>query len=81
MSLVLGLASSAHLQADDAHGAHLEKSYSAKTDQELRDLLARWGALSPLERRLLLAETRGRLVGTRQGKKISSGKNASHYLN
>ena len=70
----LVLTISGNVQAKDAHGAHLEKSYSAKTDQELSDLLARWGALSPLERRLLLAETRGRLVGTRQGGKIASGK-------
>ena len=70
---LLVLASTVRVQANDVSGSHLEKSYRVKTDQELSDLLARWGSLSPLERRLLLAETRRRLVGTRQGRKIASG--------
>ena len=63
-----------YAQTSDVPSAYLENSYSLKTDRELSDLLARWGSLSALERRFLLAETRGRLVGTRKVRKVDSGK-------
>lgn len=38
----------------------------SKTDQELTELTARWGDLSPAERRILLAEVRTRMQARRQ---------------
>jgi len=63
-----------YAQRSDDQSAYLENSYSLKTDQELSNLLARWGSLSALERRFLLAETRGRLVGKRKVRQVDSGK-------
>ena len=63
-----------YAQTSDVPSAYLENSYSLKTDQELSNLLARWGSLSALERRFLLAETRGRLVGKRKVRQVDSGK-------
>ncbi len=50
-------------QIDDPISQRLEKIYSSKSNQEISELLSSWGSLSPLERRFLLAETRGRLNG------------------
>ncbi len=52
-----------HSQIDDPISQRLEKIYSSKSNQEISQLLSSWGSLSPLERRFLLAETRGRLNG------------------
>jgi len=74
MAFLIALSILGHAQTSDVPGAFLENSFSLKTDRELSDLLARWGSLSALERRFLLAETRGRLVGTRKVKQADSGK-------
>ena len=50
-------------QIDDPISQRLEKIYSSKSNQEISELLSSWASLSPLERRFLLAETRGRLNG------------------
>ena len=50
-------------QIDDPISQRLEKIYSSKSNQEISELLSSWSSLSPLERRFLLAETRGRLDG------------------
>jgi len=52
-----------HSQIEDPISQRLEKIYSSKSNQEISELLSSWGSLSPLERRFLLAETRGRLNG------------------
>ena len=52
-----------HSQIEDPISQRLEKIYSSKSNQEISQLLSSWGSLSPLERRFLLAETRGRLNG------------------
>ena len=51
----------ARSQIDDPISQRLEKIYSSKSNQEISELLSSWASLSPLERRFLLAETRGRL--------------------
>ena len=62
LSLVLFcLSGMARSQIDDPISQRLEKIYSSKSNQEISQLLSSWGSLSPLERRFLLAETRGRL--------------------
>ena len=48
-------------QLDKPASPRLEKIYSSKSKEEINVLLSSWGLLSPLERRFLLAETRGRL--------------------
>ena len=53
-------------QIDDPISQRLEKIYSSKSNQEISELLSSWGSLSPLERRFLLAETRGRLNGEKR---------------
>ena len=53
----------ARSQIEDPISQRLEKIYSSKSNQEISQLLSSWGSLSPLERRFLLAETRGRLNG------------------
>ena len=53
-------------QIDDPISQRLEKIYSSKSNQEISQLLSSWGSLSPLERRFLLAETRGRLNGEKR---------------
>ena len=64
LSLVLFcLSGMARSQIDDPISQRLEKIYSSKSNQEISQLLSSWGSLSPLERRFLLAETRGRLNG------------------
>ena len=55
------LSGMARSQIDDPISQRLEKIYSSKSNQEISQLLSSWGSLSPLERRFLLAETRGRL--------------------
>ena len=55
------LSGMARSQIDDPISQSLEKIYSSKSNQEISQLLSSWGSLSPLERRFLLAETRGRL--------------------
>ena len=57
------LSGMAHSQIEDPISQRLEKIYSSKSNQEISQLLSSWGSLSPLERRFLLAETRGRLNG------------------
>ena len=56
----------ARSQIDDPISQRLEKIYSSKSNQEISELLSSWGSLSPLERRFLLAETRGRLNGEKR---------------
>ena len=56
----------ARSQIDDPISQSLEKIYSSKSNQEISQLLSSWGSLSPLERRFLLAETRGRLNGEKR---------------
>ena len=53
-------------QIEDPISQRLEKIYSSKSNQEISELLSSWGSLSPLERRFLLAETRGRLNGEKR---------------
>ena len=53
-------------QIDDPISQRLEKIYSSKSNQEIRELLSSWASLSSLERRFLLAETRGRLNGEKR---------------
>ena len=53
-------------QIDDPISQRLEKIYSSKSNQEISELLSSWASLSPLERRFLLAETRGRLNGEKR---------------
>ena len=48
-------------QLDKPASPRLEKINSSKSKEEINVLLSSWGLLSPLERRFLLAETRGRL--------------------
>ena len=55
------LSGMARSQIEDPISQRLEKIYSSKSNQEISQLLSSWGSLSPLERRFLLAETRGRL--------------------
>ena len=55
-----------HSQIEDPISQRLEKIYSSKSNQEISQLLSSWGSLSPLERRFLLAETRGRLNGEKR---------------
>ena len=57
------LSGMARSQIEDPISQRLEKIYSSKSNQEISQLLSSWGSLSPLERRFLLAETRGRLNG------------------
>ena len=67
LSLVLFcLSGMARSQIDDPISQRLEKIYSSKSNQEISQLLSSWGSLSPLERRFLLAETRGRLNGEKR---------------
>ena len=61
-------------QEGNGLGINHENVYASKTDEELSDLLASWGALSPLERRFLLAETRGRLIRGRNNSNAKLGK-------
>ena len=56
----------AHSQIEDPISQRLEKIYSSKSNQEISELLSSWASLSPLERRFLLAETRGRLNGEKR---------------
>ena len=60
-SILLSLSGLGGSQIDDPISQRLEKIYSSKSNQEISELLSSWGSLSPLERRFLLAETRGRL--------------------
>ena len=60
------LSGMARSQIDDPISQRLEKIYSSKSTQEISQLLSSWGSLSPLERRFLLAETRGRLNGEKR---------------
>ena len=53
-------------QIDDPISQRLEKIYSSKSNKEISELLSLWGSLSPMERRFLLAETRGRLNGEKR---------------
>ena len=62
-SMLLSLSGLVGSQIDDPISQRLEKIYSSKSNQEISELLSLWGSLSPLERRFLLAETRGRLDG------------------
>ena len=55
-----------HSQIEDPISQRLEKIYSSKSNHEISELLSLWGSLSPLERRFLLAETRGRLNGEKR---------------
>ena len=67
LSLVLFcLSGMARSQIDDPISQRLEEIYSSKSNQEISQLLSSWGSLSPLERRFLLAETRGRLNGEKR---------------
>ena len=43
---------------------------NSKTDQELTELTARWGDLTPAERRILLAEVRTRMQARRQQTRV-----------
>ena len=61
-------------QEGNGLGINHENVYASKTDEELSDLLASWGALSPIERRFLLAETRGRLIRGRNNSNAKWGK-------
>ena len=60
-SILLSLSGLGGSQIDDPISQRLEKIYSSKSNQEISELLSSWSSLSPLERRFLLAETRGRL--------------------
>ena len=60
------LSGMAHSQIEDPISQRLEKIYSSKSNQEISELLSSWASLSPLERRFLLAETRGRLNGEKR---------------
>jgi hypothetical protein len=60
------LSGMARSQIDDPISQRLEKIYSSKSNQEISELLSSWASLSPLERRFLLAETRGRLNGEKR---------------
>ena len=69
LALFLGLfclPGMARSQIEDPISQRLEKIYSSKSNQEISQLLSSWGSLSPLERRFLLAETRGRLNGEKR---------------
>ncbi len=72
--LLVSISFAVHTQTRENQVAYLENIYRLKSDQELSDLLARWGSLSSLERRVLLAETRGRLAGAQKVRKSDSGK-------
>ena len=62
-SMLLSLSGLVGSQIDDPISQRLERIYSSKSNQEISELLSSWSSLSPLERRFLLAETRGRLDG------------------
>ena len=61
-------------QVDDPISQRLEKIYSSKSNQEISELLSSWSFLSPLERRFLLAETRGRLDGGKRRDLLKEGR-------
>ena len=61
-------------QIDDPISQRLEKIYSSKSNQEISEQLSSWSSLSPLERRFLLAETRGRLDGGKRRDRLKDNR-------
>ena len=72
--LLLCLSGLVGSQIDDPISQRLEKIYSSKSNQEISELLSSWSSLSPLERRFLLAETRGRLDGGKRRDLLKDGR-------
>ena len=76
LKLIFGLVFplSVHGSTSDSPIDEVERNYSTKTNQELSNLLASWGKLSPTQRRALLAETRGRLIDQNENQLPEKGK-------